>query len=71
MREWLVCGPFQNPPAANQDSDEHLPNFNKDQLKTLGGEANPDIAEGKTVEFDGTIIDMETLRLRYGRNQSR
>lgn len=52
--EWLLCGPFPNPPsAADERNVSHLPGMNTDYLAGHGGEAKLK-AKAKQVEtFDG------------------
>jgi len=54
LKEWLLCGPFpaEEVPESVPDTD-HLPGFETDRLKPVGGETNPRIEEGQTVEYEG------------------
>ena len=54
MRDWLLCGPFPLATLPNNTPDGvHIPGFEKDYLAALGGERNPRVQEGATVEYEG------------------
>jgi len=67
LREWLVCGPFPNPPADNQDRDAHHPAFLLDQLESTGGESNLEIQEGLAAAFSDTTATW--IRYRAERDE--
>ncbi len=53
IQTWLLCGPIHLPKTAGPVSEiEHLPGFEPDYLKQIGGETDPDIKPGLTFKYE-------------------
>ncbi|MCY1723192.1 DUF4838 domain-containing protein [Prolixibacteraceae bacterium Z1-6] len=54
LKDWLLVGPIQLE-KRNETSGQwrHISGFETDYLASVGGEANPNLNEGKTIRFKG------------------
>jgi len=57
LRSWLLCGPIALERAEGPVSEvEHLPGFETDYLKPVGGEADAQIRPGQSFSFAGKTL---------------